>query len=103
MTRSEAIATLTATVAHADEAKLAAIVDVVAEMSTLDTANVLTVAGVIRDMKAEEQALRSLTPRELDLIAQSKADFAEGRTLSLVELEASLDAAAANRAAARRA
>jgi hypothetical protein len=101
MTRTEAIATLTAAVAQADDAKLAAITAAVAELSKLDTETVLTVGDVIRDMKVGEPPLRSLTPRERDLIARSKADFAAGRTYSTEEVFNYIDARAAARRASR--
>jgi cell division protein FtsB len=101
MTRSEALATISAAVAHADGATLAAITAAVTELSTLDREGVLTVADVIRDMKAEQASLRQLTARERDLIAQSKADFDAGRTYSTEDAFARIDAGLAARRAAR--
>jgi hypothetical protein len=101
MTRTEALATISAAVAHADGATLAAITDAVTELSTLGHESVLTVADVIRAMKAEQEQSRRLTAREHDLVAQSKADFAAGRTYSTEEAFARIDAGLAARRAAR--
>jgi hypothetical protein len=101
MTRTEALATISAAVAHADSATLAAITAAVTELSTLDHESVLTVADVIRDMKAEQAPARQLTAREHDLVAQSKTDFTEGRTYSTEEAFARIDAGLAARRAAR--
>jgi hypothetical protein len=101
MTRTEALATISAAVAHADGAKLAAITAAVTELSTLGHGSVLAVADVIRDMKAEQAPSRRLTVREHDLVAQSKADFADGRTYSTEEAFARIDAGLAARRAAR--
>ena len=63
---------------------------------------VQSVAKLLDAAAGEESILpRPLTPRELALIEQSKADFRNGDTLSPDELEAFLDAAADNRARMR--
>ena len=80
MTRTEAIAIITAQLASADDA------------------TVLTVADILVDA---EQPIRALTARELALVEQSKADFAAGRTVSLDECMANVDAELARRRAAR--
>lgn len=74
MTRSEAIAVI--------NAKLAA----------LDDERVLTIAGIVDDIAAGVGSVRDLTPRELALLEQSKADFAAGRTYSVDEIRAHSDA-----------
>ena len=74
MTRSEAIAVITA--------KLAA----------LDDARVLTVAEMIGDIGAGTGAVRPLTAREMGLLEQSKEDFAVGRTYSVDDVRAHTDA-----------
>ena len=101
MTRTEALATISAAVAHVDGATLAAITAAVTELSTLGHESVLTVADVIRDMKTEQPPSRRLTTREHDLVAQSRADFAEGRTYSTAEAFARIDVGLAARRAAR--
>jgi hypothetical protein len=100
MTRTEALATISAAVAHADSATLVAITAAVTELSTLGHESVLTVADVIRDMK-EQAPSRHLTAREHALVAQSKTDFADGRTYSTDEAFARIDAGLAARRAAR--
>jgi PHD/YefM family antitoxin component YafN of YafNO toxin-antitoxin module len=99
MTRIEAIAAISAAVERLDDTQLAAVTDAVTEMSKLGTKTVLTVADVIRDMADDEAQLRRLSARELDLVAQSRADFAAGRTHSVDEAFAIVD----TRLAARRA
>lgn len=101
MTRTEAIATITAAVAEADDAKLAAITEAVTELASLGTETVRTVKDVIRDMKADEPPLRPLTHREWQLIAQSSDDFAAGQTFSTEEAFARIDAGLTARRAAR--
>jgi hypothetical protein len=80
MTRSQAIAVINDKLAEADEATVHEIVDLL--IST-------------------EQPIRQLTPRELELVEQSKADFAAGRTVSLDECMANVDAELARRRTAR--
>ena len=77
MTRSEAIAVITA--------KLAA-------PHALDDARVLTVAEMIGDIGAGTGAVRPLTAREMGLLEQSKEDFAAGRTYSVDDVRAHTDA-----------
>lgn len=73
MTRTEAIAVI--------NAKLAA----------LDDDRVLAVAEIVDDIAVDTGPMRQLTDREQALLAQSKADFAAGRTLSMDELVDELD------------
>ena len=82
MTRTEAIATITA------------------KLASLDDERLRTVAEIVDDVAADE-AFRPLTTRELALLEQSKADFAAGRTLTLAEARARTDAALAERRALR--
>lgn len=73
-----------------------------AHLATASEETVRSVAAQLESALAGESSLpRALTPRELALIEQSKADFAEGRTFSPDELQAYLDAAAAERARVR--
>jgi hypothetical protein len=78
MTRTEAIATITAKLGALDDERLQAVVEIVDDIAT-------------------NEALRPLTARELALLDQSKADFKEGRTLSLDEARARTDAYLAER------
>ena len=80
MTRSQAVATITAKLETADEATVQTVVDL---------------------LIAAERPIRDLTPRELALLDQSKADFAAGHTASLDECMTHVDAELARRRAAR--
>jgi hypothetical protein len=74
MTRTEAIAIIERALPIADEKALAA------------------AATLLQSAQAELSSLpRRLTARELELIEQSKADFAAGRTMSSAEARASID------------
>ena len=46
---------------------------------------------LIQDIAADAAPVRSLTVRELQLLEQSKADFAAGRTYSIDEVRAHSD------------
>ena len=82
MTRKEAIAAINAQLATAPDETVRAIAKLLASV--------------------EESVLpRALTPRELALIEQSKADFAAGRTYSPEEAHAYVEARLAERRAAR--
>ena len=75
MTRSDAIALITAKLESLDDERLRAVADAVVGM--------------------DEQASslpRPLTARELDLIEQSKDDFRAGRTYSIAEARAESNA-----------
>lgn len=75
MTRTEAIATITR------------------KLASFDDEGVLTVAEFVHDLDAPSaQPVRALSERELGLLAQSKADFAAGRTVTLEEIRADTDA-----------
>ena len=82
MTRTEAIAIITA------------------KLASFDDEQVSTLADIAQDMDAEANwPVRQLSPRELSLLEQSKADFAAGRSTSLEEGFAQIDARLAERAA----
>ena len=83
MTRTEALAIITAKLASLDDEQVTAVVE------------------IVQSMPAAGQRLRPLSARETALLEQSKADFREGRTLTLDELDAFLDAAATARSYAR--
>ncbi|MEQ1696226.1 MAG: hypothetical protein ABL901_10355 [Hyphomicrobiaceae bacterium] len=79
MTRTEAIAAINA------------------KLSSLDDERVLTVAGIVNEIAATDELPRTLTPRELALIMQSKTDFETGRTYTVAESRAYIDEALARR------
>lgn len=83
MTRTEAIAAITA------------------KLASLDDGGVSTVADFIDGIATSQQPIRPLSPREMALVEQSKADFSAGRTYSQKESEAYVDAALAARRAGR--
>ncbi len=62
-----------------------------AKLATLDDARVQAAAEIIGDLAAAASPVRVLSPRELSLLAQSKADFAAGRSYSHDEITAMLD------------
>ena len=73
MTRTEAIALITT------------------KLASLDDERVQAVAEIVADIAADAAPVRSLTARELQLLEQSKADFAAGRTYSIDEVRAHSD------------
>ena len=83
MTRTEALATITAQLAKLDDTRITAVAEMVTE---------------IADQTGQ---VRPLTPRELALVAQSKDDFANGRTSTLEQSEAFVEAELGRRRAAR--
>ena len=76
-----------------------AIAIITAQLATLDDERVLTVADFLQDIAAAEPLSRELTPGELALIAQSKDDFRSGRTLTPEQAHARTDAFIADRRA----
>jgi hypothetical protein len=52
------------------------------KLSSLDDDGVLAVADIVADIGVVDDLQRDLTPRELVLIAQSKADFEAGRVVT---------------------
>ena len=83
MTRTEAIATITASLA------------------SLDDERVKTVADFVQNVASTDGLPRALTDRELALIEQSKEDFRTGRTFSSAEARAYIDTELARRRALR--
>ena len=82
MTRIETIATLTAKLGALDDERLQAVIEIVEDISSNDM-------------------MRPLAAREIALLEQSRADFKEGRTLSLDEARARTDAYLAERRSLR--
>jgi hypothetical protein len=83
MTRTEAIAIIETALLTADDARLAA------------------AAEILQQPAGDSVLPRPLTPRELALVEQSKQDFADGRSTSAAESRAYVEAALADRRAAR--
>lgn len=78
-----------------------AIAKINARLSSLADDEVLTVADMLDHIADAQTGIRRLTPRELQLIEQSKADFQDGRTSTLQESRAFVEAELARRRAAR--
>jgi len=78
MTRTEALATITRKLAAFDDERVQAVAEMVAEMD-----------------EPPSVPVRPLSEREMALLEQSKADFAAGRSYSMAEVIAHLDAALA--------
>lgn len=98
MTRTEAITVITNALQAVDDTTLEAAASHIAQVAQPSGITV----GDIQEAFATESALsRPLTTREHDLVAQSKADFAAGRTYGTDEAFARIDAGLAARRAAR--
>lgn len=97
MTRTEAIAIITNALQTVDDGTLAA---AAARLEARATDGV-TASDIHAAFSTNSELPRELTARELALIQQSRGDFRAGRTMSLAELEASLDARATARAGRR--
>ena len=69
-----------------------AIAIITAKLADLDDEHVLAVAGIVQSMQEDGKPLRQLSAREHALMDHSKADFAAGRTMSLEESKAFIDA-----------
>ena len=100
MTRTEAITIITKALHTVDDSTLEA---AAAHITHVSIPSGLTVGDIQEAFATDSILPRALSAHELALVEQSKEDFRLGRTLSLAELEVSLDAAAAARAATRRA
>ena len=73
--------------------KAQAIAEITRRLASFDDERVATVAEIVADMdQPPPKPLRALSERELALLAQSKADFAEGRWFTLEECRARTDA-----------
>ena len=70
-----------------------AIAEITRKLASFDEERVLEVADIVADMDAQpSKPIRALSDREAALLAQSKADFAAGRSYSLAEVIAHTDA-----------
>ena len=67
---------------HAAMTKMETIAKISAELAHLDEDGLQDVVGYIESLQIAAMPLRQLSERELGLLAQSKADFAAGRTLT---------------------
>jgi hypothetical protein len=63
---------------------------ITAKLQRLDDERLQVVAEMIQSIDDSSQA-RPLTDRELSLLAQSREDFLQGRTLTSAEARASID------------
>ena len=88
MTRTEALATIKKHLEAADDALLEAVATNL-EGKPLPT---MTVAEALEAFPGDSILPRPLTSQELDLIEQARDDFRLGRTHSLEESEALIDA-----------
>jgi hypothetical protein len=68
-----------------------------ASLEQLDDHRLASVAEFLDALTDDSEPIRQLTPRERALVDQSRADFAEGRTLSADEARARTDAYLAER------
>jgi hypothetical protein len=89
MNRTEAIAIITNALRAVDDSTLAA---AATHISTVAKPSGLTVTDIQQAFASESVLPRPLTSRELQLIDQSKEDFRLGRTRSLSESMAHVDA-----------
>lgn len=88
MTRSEAIATITRHLEAADDTTLQA---VAANLQGRGLAT-MTIGEAVAAFAAESTLPRALTAAELALVEQAKDDFRHGRTRTLAESRAYVDA-----------
>lgn len=70
--------------------KFEVIATITAQLADADDETVEAVAAFVRSLTAAP--VRPLSPREQNLLAQSRADFEAGRTLTMDEFMASTDA-----------
>lgn len=70
---------------------------ITAKLALLDDERVMTVAEIVQSMDAANELPRELTAHELTLIEQAKEDFRAGRSYSLDEARALTDQALAKR------
>jgi hypothetical protein len=89
MTRTEAIAVITNALHAVEDSTLQA---AAVHIATVANQSDLTVADIQQAFATASVLPRPLTTRELDLIHQSKEDFRLGRTRSLSESMAYVDA-----------
>ena len=71
-----------------------------AKLASLDDEHVMTVAEIVQSIDAGHELPRELTDHELTLIQQAKEDFKAGRSYSLDEARALTDQVLAKRGVA---
>ena len=71
-----------------------------AKLASLDDEHVTTVADIVQSIDAGHELPRELTDHELTLIQQAKEDFKAGRSYSLDEARALTDQVLAKRGVA---
>ena len=98
MTRTEAIAIINASLDAVDDKMLET---AAAHLARKIHASAMNVGDIVEAFATDSVLPRALSPRELDLIEQSKADFKAGRTMSSEEMWSSLDDHLASRGVPR--
>ena len=98
MTRAQSLAIISDALARTDDVTLAA---AAAHLSVVAKQDKPTAADLIEALPTDSDLPRDLSPRELALIEQSKQDFQAGRTFTIDEASAYIDAALERRRRAR--
>jgi hypothetical protein len=73
---------------------------ITAKLASLDDEHVMTVAEIVQSIDAGDELPRELTAHELALVEQAKEDFKAGRSYSLDEARALTDQVLAKRGVA---
>ena len=73
---------------------------ITAKLASLDDEHVMTVAEIVQSIDAADELPRELTAHELALVEQAKEDFKAGRSYSLDEARALTDQVLAKRGVA---
>jgi hypothetical protein len=89
MTRTEAMAIINRTLDAADDATLA---EAAARLAQIVEPAGVTASDIAGALTSDSALPRELTERELTLIEQSKEDFRVGRTYTMAESRAYIDA-----------
>ena len=98
MTRTEAIAIITASLEAVDDGTLET---AAAHLSGKSQAATMTAGDIVEAFATDSVLPRALSPRELALIEQAREDFRLGRVHTLEESEAYIDAELDRRRQAR--
>ena len=72
-----------------------------AALATLDDERLKAVADIVQGMTSDDELPRALTDEELGLIEQSKEDFKAGRSYTIEQSRAYIDAELARRRQSR--
>jgi hypothetical protein len=73
---------------------------ITAKLASLDDEHVMTVAEIVQSIDAADELPREFTAHELALVEQAKEDFKAGRSYSLDEARALTDQVLAKRGVA---